>query len=782
MPQRVNGIIDKATGKIIVQKTLPVFNCLVLEGGGVRCGALDGAGKVLEQYGLLKNIQYISASSGGAIASAFLAISSPHHKKNDKLSSIPMEKFLENTQSWYITPTIISHLRKAFSISRSKNKGLSSGVELYNWIKGVVKDVTGDENITFGQLAELAKKNKENNDGKQYRELFITATNISYADPETEIFCSEREPDVPIALAILASASFPGQFDMVDIKKRNGDTYKFIDGGFKKNMPADIFDNVKYLPKDAEITERLKNPGILIIKIDSRKEMLQGLYGVREIVEIESGSTFLNQLVNGATQTVDANETREARNVIVLPDNDIDILNFSIDANAKINLVTSAEKATLEYLENHIDAAYDVKTFESIQTWYDSLTLDEIDDLIGIYDDMKKDVPTLKEKKEKQVKPSKQEITEPDTPEFDPNKPTFEDLQDIITWLKFYVHYRRAKKRGTDVTVELKYPTKHINIKPLIDENRWDVLLRKDMELRLKVIKEQIASVEQKIKENSGVIDDLDTHKVIDVLHKDLLFDDVKLMAGLQEYLKLLRQERDELETKLGVKCEHKHDRDGSKEYIELSRCMKKLLDRGIDLSLGIRSVIKHFDLYEPKILFKSTLESDSTLFSLDMRSKLDVCQYLIAARLFLENRRYKDMEYRRSKNDVAFNDLYRIYFPQLEMPKDMYELSKMLNQDGFDLLMSAYRIEELMHFFWRTEQPTVKPTLDIDCLFKTSNYSYYLPAKSFKETNLTDVPLTMFTPNNKEMRKRLEDARMKIVKSGEFMEEDDYRKKVGNN
>lgn len=71
---------------------------------------------------------------------------------------------------------------------------------------------------------EKPKKSKELKGGNDEGQLYV--------------FDAESEPDLEVAIAVHASASFPGAFKPVDIKLSSGLTVRFIDGGVMNNTPT----------------------------------------------------------------------------------------------------------------------------------------------------------------------------------------------------------------------------------------------------------------------------------------------------------------------------------------------------------------------------------------------------------------------------------------------------------------------------------------------------------------------------------------------------------------
>src|SRR3990167_3173585 len=126
---RVNGLYHKAIVsdpkypnrppkvlyRILVQTPRPAINCLALEGGGSACAALAGFFKVMEELGLLAEIDEISCISGGTLAGLFLALGFSAEEISDALLTMPASEFVVIPESWSITPEIIAKIRKMLS-------------------------------------------------------------------------------------------------------------------------------------------------------------------------------------------------------------------------------------------------------------------------------------------------------------------------------------------------------------------------------------------------------------------------------------------------------------------------------------------------------------------------------------------------------------------------------------------------------------------------------------------------------------------------------------------
>jgi predicted acylesterase/phospholipase RssA len=87
-------------------------------------------------------------------------------------------------------------------------------------IKEVVMTGTYVEEFTENDKGKKKKLKGGNEEGQLY------------------VFDADSEPDLEVAVAVHASASFPGAFKPVDIQLASGLTVRFIDGGVMNNTPT----------------------------------------------------------------------------------------------------------------------------------------------------------------------------------------------------------------------------------------------------------------------------------------------------------------------------------------------------------------------------------------------------------------------------------------------------------------------------------------------------------------------------------------------------------------
>ena len=203
-----------------------------MEGGGVRGFAYIGAFEVLDSLHLLEDIQRVGGSSVGAIQAALLATGYTTNEMKTVAANIPLKSFNDG-----------------FSLGGfhrlKKNLGFFKGNAVTAWIDTLLKNKTGDENITFLQLHEQKET-------KHYKDLYVTGTDLTYQC--LRVFSYETYPNMKIKDALRISMSVPLYFQPIYMKddgsvankKDTNNIHLMTDGGLLSNYPIQIFDDEKY--------------------------------------------------------------------------------------------------------------------------------------------------------------------------------------------------------------------------------------------------------------------------------------------------------------------------------------------------------------------------------------------------------------------------------------------------------------------------------------------------------------------------------------------------------
>ena len=216
---------------VYAQKTYTYKN-LVMEGGGVRGLAYSGALEVLEQKGVLKNIENVAGSSAGAIAGLMVALNYSSFEIDSVLQGLKIQEFNDG---------------KFFTgkIWRIKNEyGLFKGDKFDKWLGDLIANKTGNAEITFSGLHQLHL------DNKIFRNFYCTGTNVS--QQRFEILSYKTWPHMKLRTAVHISSCIPFYFVPIGINKHGNevpleDTSQafdlYVDGGMLCNFPINIFDS-----------------------------------------------------------------------------------------------------------------------------------------------------------------------------------------------------------------------------------------------------------------------------------------------------------------------------------------------------------------------------------------------------------------------------------------------------------------------------------------------------------------------------------------------------------
>jgi NTE family protein len=230
------------------QKTYDYKN-LVLEGGGVRGLAYAGVFSVLEQKGIIQQIEKVGGSSAGSIAGMLLCVGYSATEIDILMMELPLQKFKDGYGG------LIGKYKRL-----KTDFGIFKGDAFEKWLQQLVKYKTGSPKLTFDELHQLHLKNN-----LLYKELYCTGTNLS--KQQLEIFSFETTPNMSIALAVRISGGVPLYFEPVALdnqlhKIKKSDTTSFVnyyvDGGMLSNYPISLFDTCKSSETNPLFCDKLK--------------------------------------------------------------------------------------------------------------------------------------------------------------------------------------------------------------------------------------------------------------------------------------------------------------------------------------------------------------------------------------------------------------------------------------------------------------------------------------------------------------------------------------------
>ena len=228
------------------------FKNLVFQGGGVKSYVYHGVLRVLDEEGIISQIERVAGTSAGALQAMMLCFRLDVEQTIDLYKTVDYAKIRaqnlneENVQhkNWLLESPI-ERIRSNLDIgNRLIHKyGLYSKDYLQDWLhRTIAAYCNGNGRATFADFQACG-----------FRDLYTTSVNITRH--QAEIFSHETTPDVAVADAVVMSAAIPFFFEAIQFDGKSigqGDFY--IDGGALHNYPLTIFDNPRYVYNEKNFT------------------------------------------------------------------------------------------------------------------------------------------------------------------------------------------------------------------------------------------------------------------------------------------------------------------------------------------------------------------------------------------------------------------------------------------------------------------------------------------------------------------------------------------------
>jgi exoenzyme U len=283
---QANDFVGTAGRKITVAKSpnggvrftapAPPVREITFSGGGAKGSALPGAVKALQNSGVLKDAKKIAGASVGSMTAAMVAAGATSEEfsavGNDDATTARIVEGTGGTKLGLLFAAIKNEVTTR-SGEPLTGKGLENLVRdvldetlrkrMVEYMEQCGKDSKApDENVV--KIAKRLSGNKAGPTFLDYRQLskvipaikevVITGTYTEESTVDDKgnksglkdgnregqlyVFDADSEPDMEVAVAVHASASFPLAFKPVDIKLSSGLTVRFIDGGVMNNTPT----------------------------------------------------------------------------------------------------------------------------------------------------------------------------------------------------------------------------------------------------------------------------------------------------------------------------------------------------------------------------------------------------------------------------------------------------------------------------------------------------------------------------------------------------------------
>lgn len=224
------NFIKNIKSKIDHELKKNLYKNLVFKGGGVRGIAYMGALEILDELGIVDNIQRVAGTSAGAIAATLFSFRLSVDETKEIFNSLEIAKIprcQEKEHDLRLWESKDDECYKRFF----KNYGWYSSAYFYEWIGNIISEkCDGNTRATFADFQE-----------RGFRDLYIVAANLSRH--RAEVFSAADTPDVAVADAVRMSMSIPLFFEALRFDgKEFGDGDYYVDGGLHDNFPMHIFD------------------------------------------------------------------------------------------------------------------------------------------------------------------------------------------------------------------------------------------------------------------------------------------------------------------------------------------------------------------------------------------------------------------------------------------------------------------------------------------------------------------------------------------------------------
>jgi len=298
------------------------FTNLVFEGGGVKGVAFGGALEVLDQNGILDQIENVAGTSAGAITATMLALGYGASYIKDEMLNLDFKTFKDGN--------IISDFERFIT-----QYGWYKGEVFLEFMQGQVAGALGNKDATFSDL-----NNKRLEDSDKYKELYVVGTNLS--ERTDRVFSYATTPDMAIADAVRISMSYPLFFAS---RKLDGDVY--VDGGVLRNYALGLFDEQTEDTAHPGVYLRTPNPNTLGLHLG--KNLLQ----TRAITDLDQYAGNLFEAILAVQDVALMDNGDDVKRTIFINTLGIQATDFDITRQQKEDLIKKGHEATANYLRDN---------------------------------------------------------------------------------------------------------------------------------------------------------------------------------------------------------------------------------------------------------------------------------------------------------------------------------------------------------------------------------------------------------------------------------------------
>jgi NTE family protein len=311
---------------------------LVFEGAGLRGIAYCGAIKELESRKLIAGVEKVGGTSAGAVTALCISLGYTSDEIAQLLYATNFKKFNDGR---FFFAGGINRMKKYF--------GWYRGERLNRWLEKIIRDKTGNENITFEELY-----------AKGYKDLYVTATVLN--QQKLLILSRYNYPRMKVKDAVRVSMSIPLYFEAPFIDSTGNLIRRpistqgldiMVDGGLTGNFPIHIFDSA--FTRNSR-KEYAANMGTLGFRIDNERQ-IESDKKERELVNMpvtslkEYSAAFYNMMIENLNRQ--SLSTDDWKRTVSISDAEIAPRIRKLSKAEITDLITNGNIATKEYFSTH---------------------------------------------------------------------------------------------------------------------------------------------------------------------------------------------------------------------------------------------------------------------------------------------------------------------------------------------------------------------------------------------------------------------------------------------
>ncbi|MBA3238892.1 MAG: ankyrin repeat domain-containing protein [Parachlamydiaceae bacterium] len=363
----------------------------VFKGGGPKGIAYGGVVRYLAEKGILPLAKRFAGTSAGAFPVVFLGLNASVSKIEDLLIKTNITDYLDPPCSkeclldlfhskvdgvssaikatWNLLRSIRSTTEILFhpfeTLKKLRNlTGICEGEEFREWAENEIKEMSGVEYFTFGELRKAIEI-----EGKPYKHMSIFGTRLQDVKNKSCSYkFSSEDPDcdnIIISDALRISMSIPGVFKPHTIHmKENGQRVskphlgQFVDGGLLNNLPMETFDYKGFISRE-ELGIKgdfpVFNKRTIGYDLCSSPEDITDIKtDVKKVKTVFGLMKCLLEIYMEAEDNIRLLNPYASARIIKINVGTVGLLDFDLNTQQKEILLKSGYEATKKYFDNTI--------------------------------------------------------------------------------------------------------------------------------------------------------------------------------------------------------------------------------------------------------------------------------------------------------------------------------------------------------------------------------------------------------------------------------------------